>query len=165
MKELKRTVSVEVNGKKVDIRFFSDPEIIEQVKGYEKEHPGELDSVLCRQHCKLHGVCEKLKDPYHLSDNIYSFVDFCGSAGAGLDSRKFDEEGGSLSLEKLKEELKDNPALYTKLEESGLKSLNIVQILIMGGSDLYDDCALPCYEDVEPILEDLKMSEKDQIPM
>ena len=27
MKETKRTVSVNVNGKKVDIRFFEDPEI------------------------------------------------------------------------------------------------------------------------------------------
>jgi len=30
MKNLIRTVSVNVNGKKVDIRFFSDPEIIKE---------------------------------------------------------------------------------------------------------------------------------------
>lgn len=157
MKNLVRTVSVEVNGKKVNIRFFSDPDIIEQVERYEKEHLDEQDSVLCRQHCKLYEECKKLKDPYHLSDNNYAFVDFCGSAGAGLDSRKFEEEGGSLSLEKLKEELKDNPALYTKLEESGQKRFNIGQVLLIGDGDLCDDYALPCYEDIEPILEDLKI--------
>ena len=161
MKNLIKTVSVEVNGKKVDIRFFSDPEIIEQVERYEKEHPDERDSVLCKQHCKLYEVCEKLKDPYHLSDNNYAFVDFCASAGACIDSRKFDEEGGSLSLEKLKEELKDNPALYTKLEKSGQKSLNIGQILLIVG-DMWYDYTLPCYEDVEPILEDLKFKKERQ---
>jgi len=156
MKNLVRTVSVEVNGKKVDIRFFSDPDIIEQVKRYEEEHPDEHECVLCRQHCKLYGVCTNLKNPRDLTNKKRDFCDFCGCAGAGLDSRKFDEEGGSLSLEKLKEELKDNPALYTRLEESGLKSLNIGQILLIG-DDLCDDYSLPCYEDVEPILEDLKI--------
>jgi hypothetical protein len=159
MKNLVRTVSVEVNGKKVDIRFFSDPDIIEDVERYEEEHPEHKGAVLCKRHCKLHNgkLCEKLKDPYHQTDNSYCFVDFCVSAGIGLDSRKFDN-GVSLSLEELKEELKDNPDLYNELlyssKRTGKKNFNIEEVI-----DVEDDislCTIPCYEDVKPIIEDLK---------
>ena len=44
MKEIKRTVSVNVNGKKVDIRFFEDPELIEEVD--------KKETMLCH-FCKL----------------------------------------------------------------------------------------------------------------
>lgn len=62
-------------------------------------------------------MCEKLKDPYHLSDNNHSFVDFCISAGIGLDSRDFDVNR-RLTPEELKDKINNNPKLYEELLNS-----------------------------------------------
>ena len=148
MKNLVRTVSVEVNGKKVDIRFFSDPEIIKEVNSYK-----EKGAILCKYHCKLFSVCEKLKDPYHLSDNNYGFVDFCISAGIGLDSRDFDVNK-RLTPEELKDKINNNPKLYEELLNSERKSFNLADAIFESKEE--DNLPIPCYEDVEPIIEDLK---------
>ena len=162
MKNLIRTVSVEVNGKKVDIRFFEDPEIVDKCKE-------EGDAIVCKKYCKLFGVCEKLKDPYHLSDNNYNFVNFCTSASVGIDSmnRGFEE---LISLKEIKEleVIKDNhnnhnPDLYELLVEElnnklpGKKYFTLGEVIFILSDEIYNfSYILPCYEDVEPILEDLK---------
>ena len=152
MKNLIRTVSVEVNGKKVNIRFFSDPEIIKVVNNCT-----ENGAILCKNYCKLFGVCEKLKDPYHLSDNNHNFVDFCNSAGIGLDSRDFDAKN-RLTLKELGDKINDNPELYEELLNSGKESFSLAEIILeFEGSYTY---TIPCYEDIEPILEDLKIKKK-----
>ena len=143
MKEIKRTVSVNVNGKKVDIRFFEDPEIIKQTEGSLEHAP------ICK-HCKLFNTCEKLKDPYHPLDTHSSFVNFCDAAGIGLDSRDFDVKK-RLTLKELEGKINNNPELYEALLNSGKESFNLSEIIFE-----FDGTTIPCYEDVEPILGDLK---------
>ena len=144
---------MEVNGKKVDIRFFEDPEITKQAEEF-------LDSTPICKCCKLDDICEKLKDPYHPSDNYSSFANFCNVAGIGLDSRDFDVKK-RLTLKELKDKINNNPELYKVLLKSGKESFNLTDIILE-----FDETTIPCYEDVEPILEDLKKSnKKDQIPI
>jgi len=151
VKNLIRTVSVEVNGKKVDIRFFEDPEITKQVE----ESLGS--TTICEHYCKLFNICEKLKDPYHPFDNYSSFINFCNAAGIGLDSRDFDVKK-RLTLKELEDKIDNNSELYEVLLNSGKESFNLAEIIfeIEGGA------TIPCYEDIEPILEDLKKIEGER---
>jgi len=165
MKKTKRIVSVNVNGKKVDIRFFIDSEITEKV---EKEE----GALLCH-FCKLKDLCnnDKLKNPL-LLDNDSSFSDFCISGGI---IGKYDYNS-RLSLSTIKKEF---PELYeeivanyfeikkkhTTLKEIGDDNyISILGLITIGDIKFFD--VMPSYEDVEPILEDLKKSdEKDHMPI
>lgn len=155
MKEIKRTISVEVGGKKVDIRFITDSEITEKI---EKE-----GSLLCH-FCKLNDLCnnEKLKNPFHLGDNSNgSFKDFCISGGI-IGKYNYNSR---ISLGTIKKEF---PELYesvvahyfeipentTSKEVSDDNDISVLDLEIIDDTEFFD--LIPCYEDVEPILEDLK---------
>ena len=157
MKETKRTVSIEVNGKKVNIRFITDSEITKKID--------EEGSLLCH-YCKLIDLCsnEKLKNPFLLGDNSNnsSFHEFCVSGGI---IGKYNSNS-RISLGTIK---KEYPELYedvvthyfeipkytTSKEISDDNDISILDLIIVGDTKFFD--VMPSYEDVEPILDDLKI--------
>lgn len=144
MKEIKRTISVNVNGKKVDIRFFKDPELIEKVDIEEK--------TFC-YFCKLNDLCNngKLKNPFLLNDSDSDFHDFCISAGVtgryNYNTRLFLD-----TVKKEFPELYESAAAHCK--EVGINDISMYELEIVRDDDYFD--LMPIYEDVEPILGDLK---------
>lgn len=147
MKEIKRTVSVNVNGKKVDIRFFEDPELIEKV---DKE-----ETILCH-FCKLNDLCNngELKNPFLLNDSNSSFYDFCISAGV---TGKYNYNT-RLSLDTVKKEFPDfYEDAVAHCKKVGDNDISMYDLEIFCDGKYFN--LMPTYEDVEPILGDLKKNE------
>lgn len=153
MKEIILTINIEVNGKKVDIRFFRDKELHKILE--ERQKKGIFGGI-CDEggYCKLRGLCKKLKNPC-FPEGPTNFSEFCGDISvAGIDPRKWNKETKEelpFSREEIKEMFKTSSEIIKEVLEEGREEYYLEDI-IMG----IEENLIPLYEDVEPILEDLK---------